>query len=169
MYPWVRTLCYIPFQLHGMVSPTATSRGDHNGEVAALNSDHCEQVQLQTSCNWSSMLTSISILPQTQPPPSSMDVFARGYDDYLQSPLQVCVVCFCGAKIEYPSNSSSLCLNTFCSRFLPASCALCARPAGPKITLRFPRLYMHMCMHMCVHTYHVRNNYVTYIVAMRPY
>jgi len=37
-------------------------------------------------------------------------------------------------------------------------------PAGPKITLRFPR----MLVYMCVHTYHVRNNYVTYIVAMRP-
>ena len=40
-----------------------------------------------------------------------------------------------------------------------------ARPAGPKITLLFPRLYVYMCI--C--TYHVRNNYVTYIVAMRPY
>ena len=28
----------------------------------------------------------------------------------------------------------------------------------------FPRLY-----YMCVRTYHVRNNYITYIVAMRPY
>jgi len=24
-------------------------------------------------------------------------------------------------------------------------------------------------IYMCVHTYHVHNNYVTYIVAMRPY
>ena len=24
-------------------------------------------------------------------------------------------------------------------------------------------------VYLCVHTYHVRNNYVTYIVAMRPY
>jgi len=24
-------------------------------------------------------------------------------------------------------------------------------------------------VYMCIHTYHVRNNYVTYIVAMRPY
>jgi len=46
--------------------------------------------------------------------------------------------------------------------FLLAGRALCAWPAGPKITLRFPRLYM------CVRTYHVRNNYVTYVVAMRP-
>ena len=51
--------------------------------------------------------------------------------------------------------------------FLPAGRALCARPAGPKITLRFLRLYIYICM--CVRTYHVRNNYVTYIVAMRPY
>jgi len=49
--------------------------------------------------------------------------------------------------------------------FLPAGCALRVRPAGPKITLRFPHLYIYMC----VRTYHVRNNYVTYIVAMRPY
>ena len=49
--------------------------------------------------------------------------------------------------------------------FLPAGRARSARPAGPKITLPFPRLYIYMC----VRTYHVRNNYVTYIVAMRPY
>ena len=51
--------------------------------------------------------------------------------------------------------------------FLPAGRARSTRPAGPKITLRFPRLYIYICM--CVRTYHVRNNYVTYIVAMRPY
>ena len=28
---------------------------------------------------------------------------------------------------------------------------------------------MYIYIHMCVRTYHVRNNYVTYIVAMRPY
>jgi len=28
-------------------------------------------------------------------------------------------------------------------------------------------IYIYICM--CVCTYHVRNNYVTYIVAMRPY
>jgi len=49
--------------------------------------------------------------------------------------------------------------------FLPAGRALRTRPAGPKITLLFPHLYIYMC----VHTYHVRNNYVTYIVAIRPY
>jgi len=45
------------------------------------------------------------------------------------------------------------------------------RPAGPKITLPFPRLYIYIYIYiyMCVRTYHVRNNYVTYIVAMRPY
>jgi len=43
-----------------------------------------------------------------------------------------------------------------------------SRPAGPKITLRFPHLYnIYVCM--CVRTYDVRNNYVTYIVAMRRY
>ena len=41
-----------------------------------------------------------------------------------------------------------------------ASCAA----TGPKITLRFLRLLVYMC----VRTYHVCNNYVTYIVAMRP-
>jgi len=53
----------------------------------------------------------------------------------------------------------------FTKIFLPAGRARSVRPAGPKITLLFPRLYIYMC----VHTYHVRNNYVTYIVAMRPY
>jgi len=43
------------------------------------------------------------------------------------------------------------------------------RPAGPKITLRFPRLYVCIYICMCVRTYHVHNNYVTYIVAMQPY
>jgi len=41
-----------------------------------------------------------------------------------------------------------------------ASCAA----TGPKITLRFLRLLVNMC----VRTYHVCNNYITYIVAMRP-
>jgi len=41
------------------------------------------------------------------------------------------------------------------------------RPAGPKTTLPFPRLYIYI--YMCIRTYHVCNNYVTYIVAMRPY
>ena len=41
-----------------------------------------------------------------------------------------------------------------------ASCAA----TGPKLTLRFLRLLVYMC----VCTYHVCNNYVTYIVAMRP-
>jgi len=50
--------------------------------------------------------------------------------------------------------------------FLPANCALRARLAGPKITLPFPRLYIYVCM--CVRTYHMRNNYVTYIAAMQP-
>ena len=49
--------------------------------------------------------------------------------------------------------------------FLTAGRTLRVRPAGPKITLRFPRLLVYMC----VRTYHVRNNYVTYTVAMRPY
>ena len=40
-----------------------------------------------------------------------------------------------------------------------------ACPVGPKITLPF----LHLYIYVCVCTYHVRNNYVTYIVAMRPY
>ena len=56
-----------------------------------------------------------------------------------------------------------------CIRFLPAGRALRARPAGPKITLPFPRLYICISVYLCVRTYHVRDNYVTYIVAMRPY
>ena len=51
---------------------------------------------------------------------------------------------------------------TSCEVFLPVGRAFRARPAGPKITLRSPRLWVYMC----VSTYHVRNNYVTYIVAM---
>ena len=37
--------------------------------------------------------------------------------------------------------------------------------AGPKFTLQFPRLLVYLC----VRTYHMHNNYVTYIVTMRPY
>ena len=44
-----------------------------------------------------------------------------------------------------------------------------ARPAGPKITLLFPRLYICISVYLCIRTYHVRDNNVTYIVAMRPY
>ena len=57
--------------------------------------------------------------------------------------------------------------------FLPAGHTLRARPAGPKITLRFLRLlvyvyiYIYIHIYLSVHTYHVRNNYVTYIVAMQ--
>ena len=46
-----------------------------------------------------------------------------------------------------------------CLLFLLSVCPLLfltSQPAGPKITLRFPRLYIYMC----VRTYHVRNNYV---------
>ena len=43
------------------------------------------------------------------------------------------------------------------------------RPRGPKITLPFPHLYICISVYLCVRTYHVRDNYVTYIVAMRPY
>ena len=49
-----------------------------------------------------------------------------------------------------------------CTSFVTSS----ARPAGrPKITSHFLRLYVSLC----VHTYQVRKNYVTRIVAMRPY
>jgi len=40
---------------------------------------------------------------------------------------------------------------------------------GPKITLPFPRLYICISVYLCVRTYYVRDNYVMYIVAMRPY
>jgi len=40
-----------------------------------------------------------------------------------------------------------------------------AQPAGHKITLRFPRLFVYFC----IRSYHVHNNYITYIVVMRPY
>jgi len=50
--------------------------------------------------------------------------------------------------------------------FLPTGHALRARPADPKITLLF-----RVCIYLflCVRTYHVRNNYIMHIVAMRPY
>ena len=54
--------------------------------------------------------------------------------------------------------------------FFPAGRTGSAWPAGPNITLRFRvciYIYMYVCM--CICTYHVRNNYVMYIVAMRPY
>ena len=41
-----------------------------------------------------------------------------------------------------------------------------ARKARGRLVLR---LLCRFCVCMCVRTYHVRNNYVTYIVAMRPY
>ena len=53
--------------------------------------------------------------------------------------------------------------------FLPASRAQSTWPAGPKITLRFPCLLVYIYIYLCVRTYHVRNNYITYIVAMWPY
>ena len=56
-----------------------------------------------------------------------------------------------------------------CAIFLPASHRLRARPAGPKITLHFPRLLVYIYIYLCIRTYHVHNNYVMYIVAMRPY
>jgi len=49
--------------------------------------------------------------------------------------------------------------------FLPAGRS---QPAGPKITSRFPHLLVYIYIYLCVRTYHVHNNYVTYIVAMRP-
>ena len=47
-----------------------------------------------------------------------------------------------------------------------------AWPAGPKITLRFPRLfvYIYIYIYLCVRTYHVHNNYVmNIVVAMQPF
>ena len=55
----------------------------------------------------------------------------------------------------------------FCDAFYqPARFA--TRLAGPKITLLFPRLYICISVYLCVRTYHVRDNYITYVVAMRP-
>ena len=42
------------------------------------------------------------------------------------------------------------------------------QPSGPKIALGFPCLYC-IYLGLCVPTYHMHNNYVTYIVAMRVY
>jgi len=47
-----------------------------------------------------------------------------------------------------------------------------AREARSRLVLRLLcgfRVCMYIYICMCVRTYHVRNNYVTYIVAMRPY
>ena len=43
-----------------------------------------------------------------------------------------------------------------------------ARKARSRLVLRLLCCFC-VCIYMCVRTYHVRNNYVTYIVAMRPY
>ena len=53
------------------------------------------------------------------------------------------------------------------SFYQPATHEARSQLAGPKITSRFARLFVYI--YLCVCTYHVRNNYVTYIVAMRPY
>ena len=46
-----------------------------------------------------------------------------------------------------------------------------ARFVRGRLVLRLLRV-LHVCwyiyIYLCVRTYHVRNNYVTYIVAMRP-
>ena len=69
-------------------------------------------------------------------------------------------------NLDYNPEYTS-CHVTGVTRFLPAGRALRMRPANPKITLQFPRLYTYTYMYIC--TYHMRNNYVTYIAAMRPY
>ena len=53
------------------------------------------------------------------------------------------------------------------SFYQPATREARGQLAGPKITSRFARLFVYI--YLCVCTYHVRNNYVTYIVAMRPW
>jgi len=50
-------------------------------------------------------------------------------------------------------------MHHFSRRYFATKCAA----AGPKITSRFLRLYVSSFVH------HVRNSYVTYIVAMQPY
>jgi len=58
------------------------------------------------------------------------------------------------------------------SSLLPAGRALRVWPAGPKIALRSLRLlvylYIYIFIYLCVRTYHMCNNYVTYIVDTRP-
>jgi len=49
-----------------------------------------------------------------------------------------------------------------CNYILPAGRVQSVQPAGPKIALNF----LHLLVRVCVPTYHVRNNYITYIVAM---
>jgi len=72
---------------------------------------------------------------------------------------------------ERSIKSSTLSLTNSLDQFRPSLPAGRARPAGPKITLRFLCLlvYIYVYIYLCIRTYHVRNNYVTYIVAMRPY
>ena len=45
--------------------------------------------------------------------------------------------------------------------FLPVSCVLCAWPAGAKIAL-----CICLSVGLCVPTYHMHNNYTTYIVVL---
>ena len=54
--------------------------------------------------------------------------------------------------------------------FLSASLALRVRPAGPEYFAASSSVYIYIIyIYMCIRTYHVRNNYITYIVAMQPY
>jgi len=46
--------------------------------------------------------------------------------------------------------------------FLPASYVPFRQWASPKIALLFP----HLLVGLCISTYHMCNNYVTYVVAM---
>ena len=68
------------------------------------------------------------------------------------------------------SNPSGMCI-VLTEEFIhysifPAGCMLHVWPPGPKITLNFLRRYI-SCL--CVPTYHMCNNYATYIVAMLLY
>ena len=64
-----------------------------------------------------------------------------------------------------PAYNHTMCDCCFVQIFTSVPCTLRVWLAGPKVTLQFPRLLVYMC----IHTYHVRNNYITYIVAMQPY
>ena len=44
-----------------------------------------------------------------------------------------------------------------------------ARKVRDRLVLRLLLPFLRLYIYMCIRTYHVRNNYVRYIVAMRPY
>jgi len=59
-------------------------------------------------------------------------------------------------------------LVTLMTSVFTSGSAFAAWLAGPKIII-IQCFHVYIYISWCIPTYHVRNNYITYIVAMRPY